>query len=94
MAVSFLVHHPGDNVGVAVEDILAAGPAKGGYREGDGDLDVSLLEPIPLGHKIALGDITMGGDVVEYGVVIGTATAPITRGQLVHTHNLKGRRWA
>ena len=53
-----------------------------------------MLEPVPLGHKIALADVPAGGDVVEYGVVIGVATADIAKGQLVHIHNLKGRRWA
>jgi (2R)-sulfolactate sulfo-lyase subunit alpha len=94
MAVSFLVHHPQDNVGVAVEDIASPGSAAGGYRDGDGDLRLAVLEPVPLGHKIALDDVPTGGHVVEYGVVIGVATADIAKGQMVHIHNMKGRRWA
>jgi (2R)-sulfolactate sulfo-lyase subunit alpha len=94
MAVSFLVHHPRDNVGVAVEDIPSTLSAVGGYRDGEGELQLAVLEPVPLGHKIALDEVPAGGDVVEYGVVIGVATADIAKGQLVHVHNLKGRRWA
>lgn len=94
MAVSFLVHHPQDNVGVTVEDITSSGPVVGAFREGEEKLELALLEPVPLGHKVALDDVPAGGDVVEYGVVIGVATADIAKGRLVHTHNLKGRRWA
>ena len=40
------------------------------------------------GHKYALRDIAAGEDVVKYGMPIGHATAPIKKGEHVHTHNL------
>lgn len=94
MSLGFLVHDQQDNVGVAVADLVAGRSVAGGFREGGGQLEVTLLEPIPLGHKIALTQIPDGSVVTEYGVAIGVATSDIETGQLVHTHNLKGQRWA
>lgn len=93
MAVSFLVHHSEDNVGVAVQD-MAPGEASGGFREGGSDFALPVLGQVPLGHKVALKEVPEGGDVIEYGVIIGVATAAIRRGEHVHVHNLKGRRWS
>ena len=44
---------------------------------------------IPIGHKLARTGIAAGDKVVKYGAPIGSATAPIARGDLVHVHNLK-----
>ncbi len=44
---------------------------------------------IPAGHKFARCDIAEGEYVVKYGAVIGRATAPIAKGEWVHTHNVK-----
>ena len=43
------------------------------------------------GHKIASCDISIGGDIVKYGFVIGTATSNIFRGETVHTNNIKSK---
>ncbi|MGJ8609626.1 MAG: UxaA family hydrolase, partial [Octadecabacter sp.] len=43
---------------------------------------------IPAGHKIALGDIPKGTQILRYGEVIGSATQDISRGGHVHSHNL------
>ena len=40
------------------------------------------------GHKQALADIPAGASVIKYGFPIGHATADITAGEHVHTHNL------
>ena len=40
------------------------------------------------GHKQALADIPAGASVIKYGFPIGHATADITTGEHVHTHNL------
>lgn len=45
--------------------------------------------PVPYGHKIALKDIAAGELVIKYGAPIGEATADITEGEWVHTHNLR-----
>jgi (2R)-sulfolactate sulfo-lyase subunit alpha len=91
--VNFLVHHEGDDVGVAVEDIAAGTQSAGRYKDQAGEVDILVSEDVPLGHKLALHDIADGAEIIEYGVAIGRATADIRTGQYVHTHNLKGQRW-
>lgn len=41
------------------------------------------------GHKVALCDIAAGQNVIKYGFPIGHATETISKGDAVHTHNLK-----
>jgi len=55
--------------------------------EVDGMTVVARAE-IPTGHKIALQDIGQGEAVLKYGGTIGHATALITAGEWVHSHNL------
>ncbi|MBR3503947.1 MAG: altronate dehydratase [Clostridia bacterium] len=74
---------PEDTVAVALQP-LATGEAveAGGAR-------VTLIEDIPMGHKLALRDIAPGEAVIKYGHPIGEATRDIPAGSLVHTHNLR-----
>lgn len=51
--------------------------------------DVLLNCDAPLGFKLARHDLEAGDKVLKYGAVIGSATAPIVRGEVVHVHNLK-----
>jgi altronate dehydratase small subunit len=85
-----LVIDPADTVANALEDI-DPGDAIDAV---DGARVVSLLaaERIPFGFKVALVDTPSGGEVRKYGEVIGRASQPIQRGQLVHIHNLEGLR--
>lgn len=94
MRQSFLVHDAEDAVGVAVRDIDPASGVPGRVQATGGAISVDVVEPVPLGHKLALRDISAGDPVVKYGVVIGLATQDIRTGQHVHVHNLKGQRWA
>jgi (2R)-sulfolactate sulfo-lyase subunit alpha len=48
---------------------------------------------VPIGHKVALVDIKKGDTVWKYGQDIGKAVADIKKGEHVHTHNLKTKRW-
>jgi len=50
---------------------------------------VALAQRLPFGYKVAAGPIAVGEKIIKYGVPIGSATQPIARGELVHTHNLK-----
>jgi hypothetical protein len=52
-------------------------------------VDVTLNGDAPAGFKIARRDMAPGEKVMKYGAVIGSATAPIRRGDLVHLHNMK-----
>jgi altronate dehydratase len=53
---------------------------------------ITVAEPIPRGHKIALRAIRAGQEVIKYGSAIGTATADIPQGAHVHTHNVASDR--
>ncbi|MFD4976353.1 UxaA family hydrolase [Streptomyces sp. NPDC058424] len=91
-APDFLAHQDGDSVAVAVRD-LSAGAVEGGYLHGPESVTVQLRGDVPLGHKLALVDITEGADVVEYGVRVGIATRDICVGEYVHVHNVRSARW-
>jgi (2R)-sulfolactate sulfo-lyase subunit alpha len=47
----------------------------------------------PIGHKIALKDLKEGDTVLKYGEDIGIITADVKKGDHVHTHNCKTKRW-
>lgn len=93
MRPHFLVHAPGDQVGVAVMEIDQGTLVKGEYLEDEGSLEFETVDDIPLGHKIALTDLPEGTEVVEYGEVIGKTTQDVKRGQHVHVHNIRSVRW-
>ena len=82
-AENSVIHlHPTDNVAVA----RVALPAGTELRV-DG-LPVTVREPIPVGHKVALWDIAPGETVERYGQIIGRAKDEIFAGAHVHTQNL------
>lgn len=89
----FLIHKRGDLVGVATRDIEASETVSGVYMDDNSMVEVVAGQAIPLGHKIALENLTQGSDVIEYGQVIGIASTTWSRGDYVHTHNLKSKRW-
>ncbi len=91
--IQFLVHEKSDNVGVATVDIKAGEAVEGLYMDTQEKTTVKVLQDIPLGHKIALGDMPVGGSVIKYGADIGEVKAEIKTGEHVHIHNLKTRRW-
>lgn len=91
--IQFLVHEKADTVGVATVDIKAGVTAKGLYMDTQKPAKVKALQDIPLGHKIALRDHAQGSAVLKYGHDIGRVVAPIKKGQHVHIHNLKTKRW-
>jgi (2R)-sulfolactate sulfo-lyase subunit alpha len=91
-APAFLVHNEGDEVAVAVTDV-APGVAGVRYLDSGREGSVEVLEPIPLGHKVALNDLPAGAGVREYGVRIAVTRAPIHKGALAHVHNLRSARW-
>ncbi len=90
----FLVHHENDDVGVVVVEEVEAGQRLSGWcMETDKTIAVTAMQAIPLGHKIALKDISEGSDVIKYGEVIGRASAAISVGAHLHVHNTKTRKW-
>jgi (2R)-sulfolactate sulfo-lyase subunit alpha len=93
MMIDFLAHEKGDLVGVATVDIKSGQVAKGVYMDSQEPIEVNALMDIPLGHKIALADMKVGDAVLKYGADIGKVVAPILKGEHVHIHNLKTKRW-
>lgn len=75
-----------DNVATALEDIEQKTelPVDG--------TNITVMESIPFGHKLALEPIETGEEVYKYGEVIGTATERIQRGDWVHAHNCESTR--
>ncbi len=91
--IQFLVHEKADNVGVATVDIKTGEAAQGLFMDSQESLEMTPLQDIPLGHKLALSDIAAESSVIKYGADIGRVVADIKAGGHVHTQNLKTRRW-
>ena len=93
-APHLLVHNRADTVGVVVVEGVAAGQELLGVQlEDDTDFRVTAAHDTPIGHKVALADLASGQDVVKYGEVVGRMVAAAARGDHVHTHNMKTKRW-
>lgn len=75
-----LIINDRDNVAVALRDLPKGTRIESG---------IQLAEHVGRGHKIALNDIEQNNNVVKYGFPIGHAKAPIKKGSVVHTHNVK-----
>ena len=89
-----LVHDKKDSCGVVVVEGLAAGTDMFCVVTADNSsFHLHASQDVPIGHKIALHDIAAGDTIVKYGEDVGRAIAPIARGQHVHVHNVKTKRW-
>jgi (2R)-sulfolactate sulfo-lyase subunit alpha len=89
-----LVHDAKDTVGVVVVEDLKAGTDMTCVVTADNSaFALKAKMDVPIGHKIALTDIKAGDTVWKYGQDIGKAVAPIAKGEHVHVHNLKTKRW-
>jgi len=93
-APHLLVHHRKDNVGVVVVEGLKAGTTMlCVVTEDNSDFTATARHDVPIGHKIALVDLKVGDTVVKYGEDIGRIVENVAKGEHVHTHNLKTKRW-
>jgi (2R)-sulfolactate sulfo-lyase subunit alpha len=89
-----LVHDPADNVGVVVvEDLKAGTDMLCVVTHDNSDFRMTVGMDVPIGHKVALRDLAVGDTVIKYGQDIGRIVAPVRKGEHVHTHNLKTKRW-
>jgi len=88
-----LIHDPEDDVAVLVTDLKAGEVASAVTLEGKPVTTVTLIEDIPLGHKVALRDLAAGKPLIKYGRSVGRVSQPIKAGAHVHTHNVKTERW-
>jgi (2R)-sulfolactate sulfo-lyase subunit alpha len=89
-----LVHDVRDNVGVVVaEDLVAGMDMLCVVIQDNSEFRCTLSQNVPIGHKVALQDLKIGDTVIKYGQDIGRVTAAVRKGEHVHTHNLKTKRW-
>lgn len=90
--VAFLAHNDGDDVAVAIRQV-GPGPASVAYLDSTPRIEITVADPIPYGHKVAISELAAGATVTEYGMPIGITRTSIARGAYVHTHNLRSARW-
>jgi (2R)-sulfolactate sulfo-lyase subunit alpha len=94
MTTHFIVHDKADTVGVMVTENVQPGQELTGWiMETDETVKIKSLDAIPLGHKIAMRDISKGETVLKYGNDVGRAVAEIGKGHHVHVHNMRTKRW-
>lgn len=78
-----LLINENDNIAIAVDEIDA------GEVVTIKNMKIKALSDIPVGQKIAIEDISEGEKAIRYGYPIGNAVEEISKGDWVHTHNLK-----
>lgn len=89
-----LVHAASDNVGVVVvEGVTAGTDMLCVVTQDDSEFHLKSLADVPIGHKISLRNLKRGESVIKYGEDIGRVVEVIEKGEHVHTHNLKTKRW-
>lgn len=59
------------------------------FKKGDRVDNITLLDDVPRGHKVALHDRKKGELLYKYGTVIGRVKKDIRKGEWVHSHNLE-----
>ena len=89
-----LVHDHKDNVGVVViEKITPNQDCNCWIMENDKSAKIQSKSEIPLGHKIAMLDLKEGDTILKYGHDIGKVVINIKKGEHVHVHNVKTKKW-
>jgi altronate hydrolase len=74
---------PGDNV------LVALAPLRKGDQIGFSGERYTLLSDIPAKHKFLTRDVQPGEEIRMYGLLVGTATQAIPRGDLLSTRNIR-----
>lgn len=75
--------HPSDNVLVALTDL------KKGEQISFLNNDYTLQTDVPAKHKFLMQDLKESDEITMYGVLVGKATQPIAKGEIMHTYNTK-----
>ncbi|MCY6369971.1 UxaA family hydrolase [Clostridium ganghwense] len=81
-----------DNVATALENIDLNEVVQIISEKNDKLGEIQAIESIPFGNKIALYDIKEGENISKYGHIIGKSIKAISKGRLVHVHNVKSNR--
>ena len=89
-----IIHDEKDNVAVVVIGKTSKNKECNAWiMENDRTIKIKSINEIPLGHKIALQDFKEGDTILKYGHDIGKVVAPINKGDHVHVHNVKTKKW-
>lgn len=72
-----------DNVIVALQDLI-----ENEHLSFEGK-DIVTVTPVKAKHKIAENDFAIGDDVIMYGVLVGKASKPVRKGEVITTENVK-----
>ena len=89
-----IIHDEKDNVAVVVIEATKKGQNCSAWvMENDKTIKVDSIAEIPLGHKIALKDLKEGDTILKYGHDIGKVVKSIKKGDHVHVHNVKTKKW-
>ncbi|MBA3479638.1 MAG: UxaA family hydrolase [Lautropia sp.] len=92
--IHVVLHDAKDTVGVAVVEGITSGTTLNAWiMDEDKTISIKATQDIPIGHKVALRDMTVGDTVFKYGIDIGKVVAPIKTGEHAHVHNIKTKRW-
>ena len=75
--------NPSDNVAVALVNLVA-----GEVINFEGE-DITIVSDVKMKHKIAMHPFETGEKIIMYGVLVGKASAPIAKGGLLSTENVK-----
>jgi len=89
-----IIHDEKDNVAVVVIDNTTKNQECNAWiMENDKTVKIKSITEIPLGHKIALKDFKEGDTILKYGHDIGKVVVAIKKGDHVHVHNVKTKKW-
>lgn len=75
--------NPSDNVAVALVNLTA-----GEVINFEGE-EITIETDVKMKHKIAMYPFELGERIIMYGVLVGKASAPIAKGGLLSTENVK-----
>ena len=89
-----IIHDKKDKVGgIVVEKVIKGQDCDCWIMENDASNNIKSEAEIPLGHKIALQDFKEGDTIIKYGHDIGKVVKSIKKGDHVHVHNVKTKKW-
>jgi (2R)-sulfolactate sulfo-lyase subunit alpha len=89
-----IIHDEKDNVGVVViEKISPNQECNCWIMENDKSVKIQSKNEIRLGHKIAMVDLKEGDTILKYGYDVGKVVNNIKKGEYVHVHNVKTKKW-
>lgn len=78
-----IIMHPNDNIAIVLAPFLSE---KSEFTVNG--KTICARKEIPFAHKVAIADISKGGQVFKYGEPVGIAIEDIVQGDHVHVHNV------